>query len=474
MERRAVCWLRRDLRLEDHAALSAATAYGKTLVLFVFDPTILSSLPSTDARVSFIADSLMEVDAGLRARGSALVIRHGDPLDVVPRIASEFAAQTVVAGRDYEPAAIRRDERVQVALTEKGIAFETVRDHLILEPGDVLTATGAPFSVFTPFHKVWMREFDPNRVVEQCWSAEGLASAHELGGFVSDFSLQEIGFERVESWLPGGEAAGKRRLEHFEERIDAYGLDRDIPSIDGTSALSPYFRFGCISVASAVRSAQNAGGLGAEKWMSELVWREFYQHVLAHWPSVAERAFRRECESIEWPGDPEHFDSWKSGKTGFPIVDAAMRCLGGTGWLHNRLRMVVASFLVKDLLLDYRWGEQYFAAKLLDYELASNNGGWQWSASTGCDAQPYFRIFNPRRQSEKFDPNGDFIRKWVPELAGFDAKAIHCPQEASPFEQMAAGCRIGSDYPFPIVDHAIQSRLAKDLFRSVFASNALN
>jgi len=284
---------------------------------------------------------------------------------------------------------------------------------------------------------------------------------------IQDWPIEQAGFEETDTWIEAGEAAASAQLERFKSKLAGYADARDFPTLEGTSALSPHLRFGTISVRACARAAIEAKSPGGEKWLNELIWREFYQHVLEHWPHVADRPFRPEFEGLHWPGDEAYFEAWKEGQTGFPIVDAAMRCLKETGWMHNRLRMIVASFLTKDLLVDYRKGEAHFARYLLDFELASNNGGWQWCASTGCDAQPYFRIFNPWLQSAKFDPDGAFIRQWVPEVAGFSNARLHAMHEVTTFEALEAGCEIGVDYPAPIVDHHVQKALALKLLESV-------
>jgi deoxyribodipyrimidine photo-lyase len=272
--------------------------------------------------------------------------------------------------------------------------------------------------------------------------------------------IETYGFQPADLWLMPGESAAKARLDQFVPKIGDYEEQRNYPAVSGTSGLSVHLRFGTISVRQCVRRAWELGANG-DKWVTELIWREFYQALLFNHPHVTHRAFRPEYAGLEWPGEDDHFQAWCAGKTGYPIVDAAMRCLNKTGWMHNRLRMIVASFLTKDLLIDWRRGEHYFAVKLLDFELASNNGGWQWAASTGADSQPYFRIFNPLLQSEKFDEKGTFIRQWIPELSAFDSRTIHDPWSRNPLEAIASG------YPRPIVDHATQKARALKLLSSV-------
>jgi deoxyribodipyrimidine photo-lyase len=275
--------------------------------------------------------------------------------------------------------------------------------------------------------------------------------------------LSEIGFRPNGLWLKPGTAGAQERLSAFLAKIDRYKSERDFPALDSTSGLSVHLRHGTVSVRQCFREAVALQGNGPSKWLDELVWREFYHMILANFPHVVDRPFRDEYDTLEWPGTQEAYEAWEEGRTGYPLVDAAMRCLRATGWMHNRLRMVTAMFLTKDLLVDYRRGESLFARWLLDFELASNNGGWQWSASTGVDAQPYFRIFNPILQSRKFDPEAVFIKQWCPELAGFEPELAHWPHDAGPIEQLAAGCQLGKDYPRPIVDHSVQRQLAIEL-----------
>lgn len=447
--RRAVVWLRRDLRTSDHAALAAATAAAdEVTVAFVFDTVILDALPDRhDRRVWFIHQSLQEVDQQLRQHGSSLVVWHGSAADEIPKLAKELSADVVFTAEDYDPYAIARDKVVGNRLASVGIAFEAVSDIVIRRPTEVLTQSGGDFRVFTPYSRAWRAQLQ--RDIDLAPREPDLS---KLAAGPPDSNLKPIetyGFQPTELWLEPGESAAKKRLEAFVPKIADYADQRNFPSIPGTSGLSVHLRFGTISVRECVRRAMECGAEG-EKWLTELIWREFYQAILFNHPSVINRSFRPEYAGVEWPGEEAHFQAWCAGQTGYPIVDAAMRCLNATGWMHNRLRMIVASFLTKDLLVDWRRGEHYFAVKLLDFELASNNGGWQWAASTGADSQPYFRIFNPLLQSEKFDPDGTFIRQWVPEIATLDNKSIHAPQTGGNL------LRASLDYPAPIVDHAAQ------------------
>ncbi len=459
--RRAVVWLRRDLRTSDHAALAAAThAFDQVSVAFVFDRYILDALPDRcDHRVCFIHRSLAEIDKFLRQHGSRLVVLFGDPTEEIPRIARQLDVDAVFVGRDYDPYATTRDREVGERLKGQRQRLELVKDIVIREPGELHTQSGGDFRVFTPYSRAWRKQLAPEvDLAEMPIAYAKLAPVEDA--LPSLEPIETYGFEPTDLWLEPGEAAARKRLAFFEPKMSRYESDRNFPATDGTSGLSVDLRFGTISVRECVRRAQ-AHGVAGEKWLTEIIWREFYQDILFNHPTVVNHAFKSEYDGLEWPGEESHFQAWCIGQTGYPIVDAAMRCLNATGWMHNRLRMIVASFLTKDLLVDWRKGEHYFAVKLLDFELASNNGGWQWAASTGADSQPYFRIFNPLLQSEKFDEKGEFIRQWIPELAGFDARTIHDPWARNPLEAM------GSGYPRPIVDHATQKARALKLLSSV-------
>ncbi len=465
MGERAIVWLRRDLRLRDHRPLAEATRrFARVAVAFVFDTRILDALEDADdRRVTFLHRSLAEVDRRLRECGSRVVALHGDPVDEIPRLAARWGASAVFAGRDPDPYAVDRDAEVGRRLSALGCGLCLVKDHVILEAPEVATPDGGAYRVFTPFSKAWLARVRPEDLAEHAPDLSRLAPSAELDGLgLEDWSLGRIGFQEARLPIEPGEEAARTTFRAFLKRIDRYGELRDFPSADGVSGLSPHFRFGTLSVRAAAREAMARPTEGARKWLMELIWREFYQAILWRFPHVVRGNFRPEYDGLVWPGGDEEFQAWADGRTGYPIVDAAMRCLRATGLMHNRLRMVAASFLTKDLLVDWRRGEAWFARWLLDYELASNNGGWQWAASTGCDAQPYFRIFNPVLQSRKFDPNGELIRRWCPELSGFSDE-----REASPLEQELAGCRIGRDYPLPVVDHQVQKARAVALLSSV-------
>jgi deoxyribodipyrimidine photo-lyase len=468
---RALVWFRRDLRTDDHAALHHALRQSRQVFCgFVFDRSLLDPLPRRDRRVEFIRDSLAELDAGLRALGAAhglnhtgLIVRHGLPAQEIPLLATALQVQAVFASHDDDPAALARDARVRGELAAAGVLLVTCRDHVVFERSELLTAGGSPYAVFTPYRKAWLGQVDDARLQALPVGplAERLADLPpSLRGEVP--TLAGIGFETTgdASRLPGGSAAAKRRFDDFIARIDRYADSRDFPAVKGPSYLGTDLRFGTLSIRLAARTAwqrAKAGSRGADIWLSELIWRDFYHQILHHHPRVATHAFKPAFDAIVWAHGREAdrlFQAWCDGRTGYPIVDAAMAQINQTGYMHNRLRMISASFLVKDLGLDWRRGEAYFARHLNDFDLAANNGGWQWSASTGCDAQPYFRIFNPVSQSRRFDPDGRFIRRYLPVLARLPDDLIHAPWLARPVDLAAAGIQIGVDYPAPVVDHA--------------------
>ena len=453
----ALVWFRRDLRDYDHAAFHRALeAHDRVFCAFCFDTEILDALPArADRRVEFILRSVEELDRALRERGGGLACLHGRARAEIPRLAARLGVTAVYANRDYEPRAVERDAEVEQALTGLGIAFHLSKDQIVFGPDELRTASGRPFTVFTPYKNAWLKKLAPFylEAYPVAQYAQRLAPPPE--GRLP--TLAELGFEPTglaRLGIAAGMSGAQRLLEDFLGRIRAYHERRDYPAAKGPSYLSVHLRFGTVSIRELAGRAQAEGGRGAETWLSELVWREFYFAILAHFPHVVGHAFKPEFDALEFTNDAAKWQAWCEGRTGYPLVDAAMRQINRTGYMHNRLRMVAASFLAKDLHVDWRWGEKYFADRLNDFDLAANNGGWQWAASTGCDAQPYFRIFNPVTQSERFDPQGSFIRKYVPELAKVPDRHIHAPWTMRPVDQEAAGCVIGRDYPAPVVDHA--------------------
>jgi deoxyribodipyrimidine photo-lyase len=462
-------WLRRDLRVHDNAALYHALKHCRQVhVAFVFDTAILDGLPRADRRVEFIRESLVALDqrlAELGGEGCGLIVRHGVAELEIPQLARQLGALAVFASHDDEPYALQRDARVRGQLAALGTALHTCKDHVVFERQEVMTQSGTAFSVFTPYKNAWLRKVNDHDLqaypVER--HAQQLAPRPEALRLPVP-RLADMGFAPTnlqDLHIAAGEAGAQALLAEFLQRIDAYGQRRDFPAVKGPSYLSVHLRFGTVSVRQLAREAHArmlAGSEGAGVWLSELIWRDFYAQVLANFAHVgAGESFKRDYDAIAWAHGTQAkqlLDAWCAGRTGYPLVDAAMRQLLQTGYMHNRLRMVVASFLCKDLGLDWRWGEKHFATHLNDFDLAANNGGWQWASSSGCDAQPYFRIFNPVSQSEKFDAEGKFIRRYVPELAGLSAKTIHAPWLAGALELQSAGVVLGKTYPRPIVDHA--------------------
>jgi deoxyribodipyrimidine photo-lyase len=413
-----IWWIRRDLRLTDNLALHASLEAGSVIPVFILDPAFAKT---SSRRTNFLYAGLNALDQDLKKRGSYLVIRSGKPVDVLQKLWDETKAETIFAEEDFTPYTRSRDAQISKVLPLQLIGGQTIH-----HPHTVLKPDGKPYTIYTPYSKRWKAHLTSINVV----AAPGKMDTP--AGIQSE-SLPQ--FSNT-PFFPAGEEEALVRLEEFlHKKIYSYAHDRNRMDLDGTSSLSPYLRFGMLGLRQAVSAAQQAmseaGSVeskrNAEIWLNELIWREFYIQILYHFPHVSKGSFNASLAKIPWRNNEEEFEQWKSGKTGVPIVDAAMRQLRETGWMHNRARMIVASFLVKDLLIDWRWGEAWFMENLLDGDPAANNGGWQWTAGTGTDAAPYFRIFNPVLQSEKFDPNGDYIRKWVPELSNLNKKEIHAP-----------------------------------------------
>lgn len=453
-------WLRRDLRLHDNAAMMAALAEKAPVqAVFIFDSDILAQFARRDdRRLSFIATALCRMDAKLAAKGGGgIVALHGRAEVLVPKLVQALGAVQVSAAEDYEPGARARDAAVGRAL---GAQLRLVRDQVIFGPEDILREGEAPYKVFTPYAKAWRAKLTAAHVATL--HGKGMLAdiaqsrrACEAAGFEPlDFSrgpghlLAQVGYDYAQDDLWGVDD-GQRRLKGFlAHHAKDYKAMRNFMAVEGTSRLSPYLRFGLVSVRECVQGALEAG---ADTWLSELIWREFYAMNLFHFPESATTEWNPRWRGVlEWSGNEAHFTAWQEGRTGYPVVDAAMRQLLAEGWMHNRARMIVASFLTKHLRIDWRKGEEHFAQWLMDYDMASNVGGWQWAASTGTDAQPYFRVFNPRLQSEKFDPKGEYIRKFVPELRGVGGEDIHVP---------------GGAYIAPIVEHGAAREAALAMFK---------
>ncbi len=478
MGRSALFWFRRDLRLADNTGLQHALATADRVhAAFVFDTTILDELPRTDRRVDFIHRTVQGLHAALADVGGGLHVAHGDPLREIPALARALQVDVVVCNEDYEPAAVRRDDAVREALSRDGIAFETLKDATVFARDEVLTQQGKPYTVFTPYRRTWFERLKAHPVGEATALAEpplqalgervvrdaaqGVPALAKLGFATSDLDELRI--------MPGAAGAEALLTRFLDEGIAHYDADRDLPGKDNTSRLSLYNRFGCISPRRLVAIAQEQAQANPAQreactiWISEIAWRDFFFQILHHYPHAAQGPFKREYESLGWENDEALFAAWCEGRTGYPIVDAAMRQLVETGFMHNRLRMVTASFLTKDLLIDWQRGEAFFARHLMDYEMAANNGNWQWAASTGCDPQPYFRVFNPSRQSERFDADATFIHRHVPELRSVPADLLHEPWKHAA-KIARHGVVLGRDYPERVVEHSERARRAVRMY----------
>ncbi len=472
---RSLVWFRRDLRHFDHAALHHALASSRQVYCaFIFDKDILDPLLASgtlDRRVAFIHASLRELEDELQRAGGGLIVRQARAAEAIPQLAQELGIDAVFCNHDYEPAAVARDDAVRQSLAQAGREFFSFKDQVIFEKDEVLSQADKPFSVFTPYKNAWLKKFqlpagdlDSGRLPYfDCTPAAGQLAAVPSAGTLP--ALSQLGFDEYDLAalnLPTGMSGGQALLDDFLPRIARYGKTRDFPAVKGPSYLSVHLRFGTVSIRALARQAMDAmrsgtGADGAAVWLSELIWREFYFMILHHHPQVADGAsFKPDYDRIDWEqGEAADaaFAAWCEGRTGYPLVDAAMLQLNRSGYMHNRLRMVTACFLIKDLGIDWRRGEAYFARWLNDFYLSANNGGWQWASSSGCDAQPYFRIFNPVTQSEKFDPDGRFIKRYLPQLAKLDAKYIHAPWLAPELTLTMAGIALGNDYPRPLVAH---------------------
>jgi deoxyribodipyrimidine photo-lyase len=441
----AVHWFRCDLRLADNAALHAAcTASDAVVPVFIFDPKILRSRDISPAQVAFMIECLRSLEKNVEAAGGRLVFRHGPPLEEMSAVLRETEAHALFYNRDYEPYARERDAAVEKLARSLDVEVHSGKDNVVHEPDEILNGDGKPYGVFTPYSRRW--RLTP---ASAPWPAVKFALSRGLKTPASCglLSPAQLGFKEEIALPPAGERAARAQLRAFVSGdLLHYAENRDFPARDATSRLSPHLRLGTLSPRTVLAAAAQAGHAhpparkSVDTFVGELIWRDFYKQILWHFPHVAQGAFRPKYDALPWENDPRLFAAWCEGRTGYPLVDAGMRQLNTTGWMHNRLRMIVANFLTKDLLISWQWGETYFMQKLLDADLAANNGGWQWSAGTGTDAQPWFRIFNPTAQAEKFDPEGRYIHRYVPEV---DTR----------------------DYPAPIVNHAEQRLKALELFR---------
>lgn len=461
--KRGIHWFRRDLRLRDNLALSALSQQVDAfLPVFIIDPRFVSKTKGTLPRTSFLFNCLERLEKDLAQRGHRLLLRVGKPEDVIPELMREARADFLSFGKGVTRFAMERDGLVQAAVKLQGAEVIECNDDTILDVGQVATKKGDPFRVYTPFRNAWWERWneEPVRPVARLRLPGPIPGYERAQTCVAQHrppQNQDISIPR------GGEAAAQRRLSSFlSDRVGRYETDRDRPDIDGTSRLSPYLRFGvisprvCFAAALEARSENAKLSSGVDKWLDELIWREFYNHLAWANPRILEGNARSEYDHMNWNDDPVGFDAWAKGQTGYPIVDAGMRQLRKTGWMHNRVRMIVASFLTKDLLIDWRQGERLFMDLLVDGDPTSNNGGWQWCASTGSDAQPYFRIFNPTSQGMSHDPQGLYVKKWVPELRDVSTQYIH-----SPWKRAVRPV----NYPTPIVDHAVQRKLALERYK---------
>lgn len=428
-----IMWFRRDLRLSDNAALYHALQSGKPVVpIFIFDRNILDKLDDkADRRVAFIHAALQEMQQQLHAMGSSMHVFYGFPAEVWQQILETYEVSEVFTNHDYEPYALERDATIRQRLAAKGIGFQTHKDQVIFEKDEVLKDDGKPYTVFTPYSRKWKSKLTPFFL--KPYPTEKYFTHFFQQSPINIPALAEMGFQPVDKPFPA------RIIK--AELIRKYKEQRDIPSIEGTSRLGVHLRFGTLSIRTLASYAQPL----SEGFLNELIWRDFYHMILWHFPHVGHgQAFKKEYDRIEWRNNEEEFKAWCEGRTGYPIVDAGMRELNATGFMHNRVRMITASFLIKHLLIDWRWGEAYFAQKLLDFDLAANNGGWQWAASSGCDAAPYFRVFNPTLQMQKFDPGLKYVRRWVPE-----------------FESLS--------YPQPIVNHEMARKRVLEVYKKALS-----
>ena len=448
----ALLWLRRDLRVHDHPALTAALDGAERVVpVYVLDPRLLRGPRASANRTWFLLHSLADLAESLAARGAPLVVRTGSPEQLVPELAAAAGADAVFATRDMTPFARARDRAVAETLGADGRRLHLGPGSLVVEPEDVRTKDGGPVTVFTPFARRWAAV--PRRALLPAPGAIPSLPAGSLAGEPLPAAPDPTADPAL---LPRpGEAAARDRLARWvsSAALAGYADDRNRLDIEGTSRLAADLKFGTLSPLEVLSAAEGPGD-GRRVFVSELCWREFYAHVVWHFPHVVRGAYRPAYDRVPWADDPAGLAAWRSGQTGYPVVDAAIRQLAASGWMHNRARMIAASFLAKDLLVDWRLGEAHFMAHLVDGDVASNNGGWQWTAGTGTDAAPYFRVFNPVSQGRRFDPDGDYVRRWVPELADVPAAHVHEPWTMPPEVQAVSGCVIGRDYPAPIVDHA--------------------
>lgn len=418
----SIFWFRRDLRLEDNTALHQALSTEKNVLpIFIFDEEIINELPINDPRINFIYDNLYHIDQILKTKNASLLVLKGKPIQVWKELLQNHFVKNVFVNKDYEPYAIKRDREIEQLLAQNSIRFLAFKDQVIHEENDVLKKDGTPYTVFTPYKNKWLEMFKPQFT--------SYTPAYEnLNQEIRPFpNMEELVFKK----------SSIKVRDYDLSLINEYQKTRDFPHLDSTSYLSPHLRFGTVSIRIIIENLKGSD----QAFLSELIWREFFMQILFHFPRVVVQNFKAKYDNISWLNNEDDFKKWCEGKTGYPIVDAGMRQLNKTGYMHNRVRMIAAGFLCKHLLIDWRWGEAYFAKKLLDYELSSNNGNWQWAAGTGCDAAPYFRIFNPNEQLTKFDPDLSYVKRWIPELKT-------------------------SNYPEPMVEHKFARTRALERYKS--------
>jgi deoxyribodipyrimidine photo-lyase len=472
----SIWWIRRDLRLADNLALNAAiNESSEILPLFIVDRKLIQNLSIGEKRLSFLWAGLRQLDSDLRDRGSHLTIREGDPLAILTQLIAQTGAGSIFAESDFSPYALSRDRRIRQELPLKLMGNPGLR-----HPKDVLKNDGTPYTVFSPYMRAW-KNLSLSSFGSLLPVPDRINTPHKYNNMEIPVS-SDLSF--INLFQPG-ETIAHDQLRAFmngdDPMIYCYDRQRDRVDMQGTSQLSPYLRFGMISARQVINGALDASHRSTDKyarksvdtWINELIWRDFYISILYHFPQVLKRSFRGEWREISWINNEQDYLSWCYGRTGYPIIDAAMRQLITTGWMHNRARMITASFLVKDLLIDWRWGERWFKQHLIDFDPAANNGGWQWTAGTGTDAVPYFRIFNPVLQSQKYDPQGNYARKWISELEKVPEKFIHEPWKMPINIQKLFDCQIGVDYPQPIVNHAWARERALDVYRTAKTGSSI-
>lgn len=480
----SIWWIRRDVRLEDNAALGAALrqSQGAVIPVFILDRHILRSPDTGAARVDFLMQSLRALDRRLNEHGARLIVREGEPVAELLRLCREVAAEGVCFNRDYEPYALKRDREVVRQLAAAGFRAESFKDRLIVEPDELRTSADKPFTVYTPYRRRWLALVEQDSALSADALPADRINFQPLPASIESRPIptaKDLGFETVQNVAEAGEEAGQRLLQGFVDRAAAglreYHHRRNQLGIEGTSRLAPHLRFGTLSPRAAVRAALALRSgtddpderKGCETWLGELAWRDFYTAIMFHFPHVLERPYRDLFVEFPYRDAPDELRAWQEGRTGYPIVDAAMRQLATEGFMHNRGRLITASFLIKDLLIDYRLGEQHFLRQLTCGDYAVNNGNWQWVAGSSNDPQPYFRIFNPVTQSQTYDPDGTYIRRYLPELAAVPDKYIHAPWTMPGAVAAQSGVEIGRDYPPPIVDHKFARERAKVAFQQL-------